>query len=436
MKWVALRTVCLAALVAGILWNLLFSIADLAARRNHPQSTRLAMRLMPANGAFAAQLADELYASDPAQAKSLLQRAVQRNPYDAASWIQLGLLWEADHDPPQAEKALSQAAAIDATFLPGWSLANFYFRQNRTDRFWYWAQRAAHMVPDDATALFRLAWYVSPNAPEIESRLQLRSPAIESQFVNFLVTQGDPKAVSQAASHLLAEPGTPDSGSTQTLLQACDWLLAQKRPDLALPLWNALAPRISYSPPAMNSPVTNGDFSRSPISRGFDWHLQTANGVTTFLNADPNALGFEFSGDEPDSLVLMSQVAPVQPQTDYALAIDYATAGIAPDTGITWQVTDEKTGAILARTGSLSAEPGGTAHACFTTPKATTFVNLALAYQRTPGTVRVEGKLTLKSVRLSADKCSGNKISLSSPDSPALHAKLKKQRAEGNRSST
>ena len=42
-----------------------FRIADLAARRNQPDATRLAMRLMPVNGAYPAQLADEIYASDP-----------------------------------------------------------------------------------------------------------------------------------------------------------------------------------------------------------------------------------------------------------------------------------------------------------------------------------------------------------------------------------
>ena len=189
------------------------------------------MRLMPANAAYPAQLADELYASDPSEAKSLLQRAVKLNRYDAASWIQLGLLSEAGNDLPQAEKSLLQAAGVDSTFLPSWSLANFYFRQQNAARFWYWAQKAAQMVPDDATPLFRLAWYVNPNAQEIENRLQMKRPAVEGQFVNFLLTQGDPEAVTEAASHLLQ---TSNQESTETLLGACDWLLAHKRPDLAL----------------------------------------------------------------------------------------------------------------------------------------------------------------------------------------------------------
>ncbi len=371
----AITGFCLAALAVGIVWNGLFAAADLAARRNQPDSTRLAMRLMPANAAFPAQLAQELYASDPPAAKSLLQRAVRLNRYDASSWIQLGLLSEAENDLPRAEESLLQAASADSTFLPSWSLTNFYFRRQNTGRFWDWAQRAAQMVPDDATPLFRLAWYVNPNAQEIEKRLQMKRPAVEGQFVNFLFTQADPEAVTAAASHLLktTDKESANNGSIGTLLGACDWLLAHKRPDLALGVWNGLAARTSYRPPGADSPVTNGDFGKSPLSHGFDWHLPAVEGVSSFLNANPNALGFEFSGEEPDSFLLLSQTVPVRAGKNYGLSVDYGTSGIPPGSGIEWRVTDEQTGAVLARTTSLSSEErgdqGGNAATCFTTPE-------------------------------------------------------------------
>jgi tetratricopeptide (TPR) repeat protein len=429
----AITAGCLIALMMGIAWNLLFAIADLSAGRNQPDGIRLAMRLIPANGTYPAQLADQIYAIDPAAAKSLLQRAVKLNRYDASSWIQLGLLCEAADDLPQAEEALSRAANADSTFLPSWSLANFYFRHQNADRFWFWAQKAADMAPDDATPLFRLTWYVSPNVPEIENRLQLKRPAIEAQLVNFLMSQGDPGAVTSAASHLLA---ANNKDSTETLLEVCDWLIAQKRPELALPLWNGLASRISYAPPGVTSPVTNGGFAKPPISHGFDWHLTTVEGVGSFLNVNPNVLGFEFSGDEPDSFTLMNQTAPVQAQKTYVLTVDYTSSGIAPASGIAWLVTDARTGADLARTRSLSSEQGGgNTSVCFTAPDGAAFVNLSLLYQRQPGTVRVEGKLGLKGVRLSAQDCRDGKISSSGTDSRSSETTLKKQRMEGHRSS-
>lgn len=411
------KAVFLAALLVGIVWNLRLAMADLAARRNSPDGTRLAMRVMPGNGAYAAQMADELYASDPAAAKSLLQKAVRLNRFDAASWIQLGLLCESGNDLPQAEESLLQAARVDSTFLPGWSLANFYFRHQEADRFWNWAQKAAQMAPDDATPLFRLAWYASPNAAEIENRLQMKRPAVEVQFVNFLITQGDPPAVSQAASHLLAA-GAADS--TEVLLSACDWLLAQKRPDLALGLWHGLALRISYPALGDGQLVTNGNFGRAPRSHGFDWHLLPVDGVSSYLNADPNALGFEFSGEEPDGFRLMTQTVPVRAGKNYALAVDYRSNGIAPGSGLLWAVSDERTGAVLARTPALSSEHGDRTYACFTAPDGTAFVRLSLDYQRQPGTVRVEGKLALREVRLSAGNCLEKKNSPSRAASDAF----------------
>jgi tetratricopeptide (TPR) repeat protein len=396
----ALKIGFLAALIVGIAWNVRFGIADLLARRKQPDDTRLAMRLLSANAVYPAQLADELYATDPASAKSLLQRAVKLDRNDASSWIQLGLLYEADGDLPQAEEALLRAAGADSTFLPSWSLANYYFRHENVARFWYWARRAAQMAPDDATPLFRLAWFVSPNAREIAGRLQMQRPVIEGQFVNFLMAQGDPEAVTEAASHLLGA-----GRQAETVLEACDWLIDHKHADLALPLWNELAGRhqIPYEPLVAGSTdaVTNGRFGKSPVSRGFDWRLKTVEGVSSFLNVNPNALGFDFSGEEPDSFLIMNQAAPVQPQKHYVLAIDYATSGIPSGSGIEWLVTDVATGAVLARTGSLSAEQGAETSTCFATADGTKFVDLSLLYQRQAGTVRVEGKLTLKGVRLS-----------------------------------
>ena len=396
----AIKVACLAALAAGVAWNLRLAAADLVARRHQAGSLRQAIRIMPVNGAYAAQLADEVYASDPPFARSLLQRAVALNPYDAPSWIQLGLLDEAANNMAAAEHALLQAAEVDATFLPSWSLANYYFRRQNPTRFWYWAQRAAHIAPDDATPLFRLAWFVSPSVPVIENRLQLQRPMIESQFVSFLITQGDPLAVSQAAAHLL---DSSNHGITQPILRACDWLIAAKRPGLALPLWNGLAERhqLAYAPVNPDDTITNGLFAHSPTALGFDWHMPAVEGVSSFLNTGPNALGFELSGEEPDQFVLLDQTAPVRAEKNYTLQVDYDTDGIPAGSGLAWTIQNALTGAILARTASLSAGQGGTATACFAAPANSAFIDLSLNYQRQPGTMRPAGKLTLKQVKLS-----------------------------------
>ena len=174
-------------------------------------------------------------------------------------------------------------------------------------------------------------------------------------------------------------------------------------------------------PLGVGSPITNGSFGKSPTSHGFDWHLMTVEGVSSFLNVNPNALGFEFSGEEPDSFTLMNQTAPVQAQKDYVLAVDYRTSGIAPGSGIAWPVTDERTGAVLARTASLSAEQGGTAHACFTAPDGAAFVNLVAALPAAAGHGTGGGKAcSERSETLRRTDCPEKKISPSGAASPAF----------------
>ena len=157
--------------------------------------------------------------------------------------------------------------------------------------------------------------------------------------------------------------------------------------------------------------VTNGSFGRPPTSHGFDWHLMPVDGVSSYLNIDPNVLGFEFSGEEPDGFTLMTQTVPVRAGKAYALAVDYRSSGIAPGSGLSWAVSEERTGVVLARTASLSSEQGDQANVCFSVPDGAAFVRLSLDYQRQPGTVRVEGKLALREVSLSVGNCPEKKNS-------------------------
>jgi hypothetical protein len=389
-----IRVCCLLMLLAGIAWNVRSAVADLAARKNQPGPTRLAMRLIPENPAYASQLAEEIYATDPTGAAVLLERGLRQNAYDAPHWIQLALLHEEADRLPQAEAALLQSAKVDATYLPDWSLANFYFRHNQPDRFWDWARKAARLSPVDAAPLFRLAWYSSPDAAVVEQRLTLDRGPRGEQFVNFLIGQGDAPAVAQASTRLLPA-GSP------LLPGVSDWLIAQHRADLALPLWNSLAAGGEVLA-AKPGEVTNGNFAHSPLSHGFDWRLPPIEGVSSFLNANPNALGFEFSGNEPDNFVLMTQTVPVEPGQSYALQIRYRTQDIPPNSGLTWRVAQVKSGAALA---SAAADQAGQAAACFAVPDGDSFVNLALAYQRQPGTTRAEGKLEIYSAHLAKGPC-------------------------------
>lgn len=405
----ALKAGGILVLAAGVTWNACMSIADLLASRNQPQFLQQAIRLMPLNPGYRVQLANELFVMDPEAAQAALEKAVHLDPYKAPAWIQLGILYEGESDVPKAEHAFLQAAKVDKTFLPAWSLANFYFRHNETDQFWLWAKKAAQMSPTDALPLFRLAWYMDPNVDEIESRLQMQRPFMKVQFVNFLMNQQEADAVAQAATRLLVS----DKGKNDTLpglSSACEWLIEHKRPELALPLWNELAKSglIPYHPlvPGSADAITNASFLKQPSFTGFDWRIANPPGISAFFNTNPNAIGFEFSGDEAENALLMYQVIPVLPGKTYKLMVDYSTSGLPQKSGLEWIVTDFMSGAVFGRTENLSADQGGTAVACFTPPDGVKFAYLTLQYQRQPGTVRIEGKVAIRKLHLMVNSLS------------------------------
>lgn len=394
------RAALVVVLFAGIVWNVRAAIADRLASRDTPAALQLAMRLDPANRAYPEQLAWDLQVADPAMAQSLLRRAARLDPYDSSAWITLGLIEEEQGDIVQAESSLLHAATVDVTWMPSWSLANFYFRRQRWEPFWSWAQKATQMVPDDATPLLRLAWYAAPSESEIQDRLRIRRPEVQRQFLWFLITQGDAAAVAEWGNRALT-PGAAVSG--EDLLSACEWLIRQNRPELALPLWNSLAVRHQIPFPALQpgsgDAVTNGDFARLPLSRGFDWSLTNPDGVNAFLAADPPALDFEFSGRESENLLLLSQVIPVLPEKPYTLLIQDAASAIPPGSGLELVAAETASGKILARTTGFAGRDQQS-QVCFTTARSVPFLTLMLDYRRQPGTVPLEGRIVIRKISL------------------------------------
>ncbi len=394
------RVCLIVALLAGIVWNVRAAVADHLASRDTPAALRLAMRIDAANPAYPAQLAWDLQVADPPIAQSLLRRAVSLNPYDSSAWISLGLLEEKQGDIAPAEADLLRAAAVDVTWMPSWSLANFYFRRQRWDTFWFWAQKAAQMVPDDVTPLLQLAWYVAPSETEIQDRLRIRQPEVQRQFLGFLTAQGDAAAVADWGNRAL----TPHAvASGEDVLSACEWLIQHKRPDLALPLWNGLAVRHRIPFPALEpgsgDSVSNGGFARQPLSRGFDWRLTNPDGVAAFLNADPPAFNFEFSGRESESMLLLSEVVPVLPEKSYTLFIQDAPSTLPPRSGLELVAAETASGEVLARTTGFAGSDQQS-QVCFTTPQGVRFLTLMLDYQRQLGTVPLEGRIAIHKISL------------------------------------
>ena len=83
----------------------------------------------------------------------------------------------------------------------------------------------------------------------------------------------------------------------------------------------------------------------------------------------------------------------------------YQTDGFSTTSGLEWRISDAASGKEISSSGAgLASELETDASIRFTVPRHVHLARLALAYHRTPGTTRIEGRVTLAAVRLEFDR--------------------------------
>jgi tetratricopeptide (TPR) repeat protein len=155
----AWRIILAGACVVGILQSVKLAAGDVMFRRDTESSIRSAIGLVPDAPKYYMRLAQ----LDENDSQRMLEAALRLNPYNAQGTIELALRYEAEGDYSRAENMFLQAFVVDKTYLPRWSLANFYLRRNDLPAFWMWVRKAAEMPADDIGSLFELCWRVSPD---------------------------------------------------------------------------------------------------------------------------------------------------------------------------------------------------------------------------------------------------------------------------------
>jgi tetratricopeptide (TPR) repeat protein len=352
-------------------------------------SLRAAVRLEPRCWLCYMRLAQ----LDDAHAEDLLRTSLQLNQYNSDAAIDLGLRYEADGDYQGAEKLLLHAFAVDRTYAPRWSLANFYFRRGDTPSFWKWARLAAEMPDNDISALFDLCWRVSSDPATIDANIIEDNPSVLRQYVDFLDDKGDMSAAVHPALRLV-EVGSADTDHAR-LFDLTDRLIASDDSSAAASLRDELIRR--HWIVADSSIPNNAEFARDPLPIGFDWTLQEATGLHSWPGS--SGLVTEFTGDEPDTWIIAEQALLLQPGK-YRLDSSYHTRGIPANTGIRWEIADMHSDTPIASTPFLSSETKTTITMPFTLDSQTHLVRLRLVYRRQLGTPRVSGTLVIPSIRI------------------------------------
>jgi tetratricopeptide (TPR) repeat protein len=372
------------------IWNSWkFAVADFLFQKDTEDSIRAAIRLVPDGWQYYMRLAQ----FDQGHTRNLLATSLRLNRYNAQADIELGLQYETEGDFARAEKLLLDAYAVDHTYLPRWSLANFYLRRDNMPAFWAWARSAALMPADDVGPLFELCWRVSPDPKMIAGAILNEKPELIRQYLRFLLTKGQLQAAADASAHLIrfgeAETDCP------LLFDVVNRLVAANEADPANTLWKSLI-AVHWVVADMIVP-NNSEFKRDPLPVSFDWSLPEYSGLHSWTGA--SGLETEFTGSQPEECTVAEQALSLAPGS-YTLAYVYHTSNIPQATGIRWQIIDTKSNTILAESADLSSEAVAHSALTFNVPNGTSILRLRLGYRRALGTPRISGTLMVESARI------------------------------------
>jgi hypothetical protein len=385
----AFRALVVCACLLGIWQSWKIARSDALFSRGDAESIRASIRLQP----DCWLCYDRLARLDDSSAEQLLETSLRLNRFNGEAAIDLGLRYESDGDFQRAETLLLQAFNVDDTYVPRWSLANFYLRRNNLSAFWTWVHRATEMPAADIASLFELCWRVSPDPQTIEANIAEDNPEVLRQYIDFLIGKSRPAAALQPAL-ILVRNGSAESDQT-LLFTLLDKLIHANEPMAADALWGRLIGQhwVDADPTFPNNP----QFYRDPLPVDFDWSFSSYNGLHSWPGL--SGLETEFTGREPESCAIAEQTIFLTPG-HYRLESSYRTHGIPPDTGIQWQILETTSDTVLASSASLSSDATASIVLPFVVSPDEELLRLRLVYQRNPGTAKVSGTVIVTSVRI------------------------------------
>ncbi len=289
---------------------------------------------------------------------------------------------------------------MDRQYLPAWTLANFYFRRHDGGSFWPWARRSAELAAPEFAAsdlrpLLQLANALEPDALTVLHELGA-GPRLVRADLDYLIDAGRLDAAQPVARLLLAH-GSP--ADRPRLVEMADRQIRAGNAADALELWHEVFSRWRRR---RRDAHQLGNLQQSPRGGGFDWRLPSGEGVAS--KWEPSRLVFSFSGAQAESCVLLEQIVPLAPAVRrYRLSFEYLTAGLPSPTGVLWSLDGQERSLLdstrLEPSSGWRASPWLEGSAVFS-HRDVSLSRLRLLYRRDPGTVRAEGRLELRHLRM------------------------------------
>ena len=351
-KFRRLSTILVAMTLVALLtfWILRTYLAERAGQKPALSSLQFAARLDPSNSDYQLRLG-RFYEYDPAhtdpgQAMAHLERAVELNPYDPQTWLELGAAHEFQGQTGQAEACLRRADFLAPNLPPvQWAIANFFLLHGNVDE----AFRHFKVVLAGSTrynqVIFDTAWKASGDGGKILQELVPERVGPEFDYLAYLLSHhnfGDAQSVWKRI--------VTNSESFRAAQAAgyIDGLIGAHRPAEAYQAWNDLRTKgliaPTYAQTGQNLAL-NGDFEEPPLGFGFDWRLGRTDGAyatldRTAFRSPSHSVLVQFAGTHNVNYESVFEFVRVAPNRSYRLQGFMRTEGITTDSGPRLRVRD------------------------------------------------------------------------------------------------
>jgi hypothetical protein len=292
---------------------------------------------------------------------AVLTRAVELAPREAIYASRLGLAHEAEGELVLAEFALRRGAELSRKYEPQWNLLNFFFRRARWEDFWKQAASALAISYGDRAALFDLCTRAEGGGAERLERMLPAAHEVRFRYTAFLMGRAE---YARAESFVESVAGSATGDEVAVVRAWCETLLANFEVAAAERAWKGALP----------------------------WRAADVKGAAVHELGD-NAWQILLTGEQPEQCALLTRVFESRSgKSRFEWAMD---AELSAAAGLSWQVESyERSPRVLAKsgelntgTGSLDFEAGGP-------------VRITLQFKRPLGSVRAEGRVTIKDLRV------------------------------------
>jgi tetratricopeptide (TPR) repeat protein len=364
--------------------------ADVLANRS-PEGLARALKLEPANAVYweAASVQLPVFSIEY---RAAIESALRNDPHNSRLWMKLGDSAAIGGEPAKAETAYKEAAKFNRGYDPHWLLANLYFRQGDSTKFWTAIRPALAFDSRDLGAAFDLCWSVSQDAARILEAVP-PTPKILARYLDYLLQTNRLEESAAVAAELLK---SPEAEEAPTLLNYSDRLIAGKRYHDAYEVWSALARRSLAAPNGgASNLISNSGLTQPFTGRGFDWRWEAPGNVNHIQIPNLNQVEFQFDGNQPEKCDLMRQLLWLEPGSAYRFTFDYRTLDIEGHSGLRWRIADVD-GSEIQVSEEMASLAWKTSVMLLRVPRQSQGQQLILGYERPRGTTRIAGSLSVR----------------------------------------